>query len=203
MPESEDDREKRLLRELEAKNIAHYSVLLETWIQTRMARDKTLVTLSAGGVGVLVTLLTTLGISRPWQIWLYIGSFIGFLLTITLALVIYQKNSEQIENDLRGRSSEHLRLKAFDRASVVAFCFGAVFAVSIAVSSALTHPPKENERAMSDQETTKGQLTKSLTGLSNLRPQPTDQSALQTQQPTGQQQQGATAPPPEKEGQKK
>ena len=195
MPESQEDREKRLLRELEAKNIAHYSVLLEAWIQTRMARDKSLVTLSAGGVGVLVTLLTTLGVSRPWQIWLYICSFIGFLLTIGLALVIYQKNSEQIENDLRGQSSDHLRLRVFDWASLVAFSVGAVFAVSIAVSSALTHPPKEREHAMSDQETTKGQLKKSLDGLSNLRPQLPEQSVAQTQESTGQQQQGTTTQP--------
>jgi hypothetical protein len=71
MPESDDEREKRLLRELKAKNVAHYSVMLDAWIQTRMALDKSLITLSAGGVGVLVTLLTTVGVARPWQIYLY------------------------------------------------------------------------------------------------------------------------------------
>lgn len=204
MPESQEDREKRLLRELEAKNIAHYSVLLEAWIQTRMARDKSLVTLSAGGVGVLVTLLTTVGVSRPWQIWLYIGSFLGFLATIALALMIYQKNSEQIENDLRGRSSEHLKLKAFDRASIATFGVGAFFAVAIAVSSGLTHTPTEREDAMSNYEAAKGQMMKkSLEGLSNLRPQLPEHSAAQTQPPAGQQQQGEAqgAAPQAKDGQ--
>jgi len=42
MPESKEEAEKRVLRELEGKNIAHYSVLLSSWIQTKMERDKTL-----------------------------------------------------------------------------------------------------------------------------------------------------------------
>lgn len=60
-PESEDENRNRILKEPEGKNIAHYSVLLDAWIQTRTERDKTLVTLSAAGVGLLVTILTTAG----------------------------------------------------------------------------------------------------------------------------------------------
>lgn len=60
-------------RELEGKNIAYYSVLVNAWIQTRMERDKTLVTLSAAAVGLLVTLLTTVGINKEWIILLYLA----------------------------------------------------------------------------------------------------------------------------------
>ena len=194
MSESDGEREKRVLRELEAKNVAHYSVMLEAWIQTRMARDKSLITLSAGGVGVLVTLLTTVGLASRWQIWLYIGSFVGFLLTICFAITIYQKNAELIEHDFRGQPSEHLRLKVFDRGTILAFYIGAVFAVAIAVSSALTQSPKEGAKAMSDHE------KKSLDGLSNLKPQPPREEApTQTQQPSGQQQ---GTPPPAREAPK-
>jgi hypothetical protein len=186
MPESPEDREERLLRELEAKNVAHYSVMLDAWIQTRMALDKSLITLSAGGIGVLVTLLTTVGVARrPWQIYLYLASFIGFLLTIGLALMIYRKNAELIENDSRGKSSEDLRLKLFDISAILAFCIGATFAVTIAVSSALTETPKES--AMPDYE------KRSLDGLSDLKPQPPEQPPAATQQPSGPQQ--GTTPP--------
>ena len=167
MPESPEERERRSLRELENKNVAHYSVMLDAWVQTRMARDKTLITLSAGGVGVLVTLLTTKGISQLWEIGLYLVSFLGFLITIFLALTLYQKNSELIENGLRGESSEHLKLKTFDRATIVAFYFGAVFAVAVAVSSALSQT-SNGVQTMSDHEPMK----KSLDGINNLKPQP-------------------------------
>jgi hypothetical protein len=164
MAESPGDRE-RLLREWEAKNVAYYSVLLQTWIETRMTRDKTLVTLSAGGIGLLVTLLTTVGVSRLWQVGLYVISFAGFLVTIERALDIYQKNSQQIEHDLRGESSQHLKLDAFDKVSIRAFYVGVVFAFLIAISSALTHTSKEVS-VMSEYE------KRSLDGISNLKPQP-------------------------------
>jgi len=66
MAESSDDREKRVLRELEGKNIAHYAAILNAWIRTKMERDKVLITLSAGGVGLLITLFSTAGIGH-WK----------------------------------------------------------------------------------------------------------------------------------------
>jgi hypothetical protein len=186
MAESSEDRDKRLLRELESKNVAHYSVMLDAWVQTRMARDKTLVTLSAGGVGVLVTLLTAKGVSHLWELGLYLGSFGGFLATLLLALKLYQKNSELIENDLRGTSSEHLKLKTLDQATIVAFCVGTLFAVSIAISSAVNQIPKEGGHTMSDYE------KKSLDGINNLKPQPPQEQP--PTQPSAQQLPAGTPP---------
>ena len=64
MAESSDEKEKRMLRELEGKNIAHYSTLLAAWIQTKMEIDKTLVTLSTAAIALLVTILTAVGTSN-------------------------------------------------------------------------------------------------------------------------------------------
>ncbi|MEJ2612046.1 MAG: hypothetical protein P8179_18730 [Candidatus Thiodiazotropha sp.] len=104
MPESDDDRQKRLLKELEGKNIAHYSVLLGAWIQTKMERDKTLVTLSSAAIGLLITVLTTVGVQSIYEIVLFIISIVAFIITIWSALVIYQLNSKHLEDALRGSS---------------------------------------------------------------------------------------------------
>ncbi|MDA8663964.1 hypothetical protein N9L66_03280 [Porticoccaceae bacterium] len=66
MPETDEEREARVLRELEGKNVAYYSTMLSAWIETKMERDKTLVTLSAAGIGLLVTILTVIGVVI-WQ----------------------------------------------------------------------------------------------------------------------------------------
>lgn len=187
MSKSDVDRKERESKELEAKTIAYYSVMLDAWVETRLARDKTLVSLSAGGVGVLVTLLTTKGVSHLWELGLYLGSFGGFLVTLLLALTLYQKNSELIENDLRGTSSEHLKLKAFDQATIVAFCFGTLFAVSIAVSSAVNQIHKERVHAMSSYE------QKSLEGINNLKPRPPQEQP--PAQPSAQQSPAGTPQP--------
>ena len=127
MAESREDRDKRLLKELEGKNIAQYSVLLSAWIQTRMQRDKTLVTLSTASVGLLVTLLTTVGITEYWIIYLYGGAFIGFGLTIWSSLQIYQRNSKHIEDSIKGLSKEDPMLEKYDKLSMLAFYGGAIF----------------------------------------------------------------------------
>ena len=137
MAESKEVREKRLLKELEGKNIAQYSVLLSAWIQTRMQRDKTLVTLSSAGVALLVTLLTTVGLSEHWIIYLYGGAFIGFGLTIWFSLQIYQRNSKHIEDSIKGLSKEDPILEKYDKLSMLAFYGGAIFTISIGIISSL------------------------------------------------------------------
>lgn len=46
------------------KDVAYYSALVSAWIQTKMERDKTLASLSAGGIGLLVTILSTVGVQK-------------------------------------------------------------------------------------------------------------------------------------------
>ena len=136
MPESSQEAEKRALRELEGKNIAHYSVLLSAWIETKMERDKTLVTLSAAAIGLLVTILTTVGAKHFWEIPLFAFAVISFLVTIWSSLTIYQLNSEHLEEAIRGSSGKDPRLEKYDKRSVGAFIIGSIAALLIGVSSA-------------------------------------------------------------------
>jgi hypothetical protein len=62
-PESEEEERSRKLDELKGKNVAHYSVLLAAYIQTKMEHDKTLVTLSAAGIGLLLTIISLTGLT--------------------------------------------------------------------------------------------------------------------------------------------
>jgi tRNA A37 threonylcarbamoyltransferase TsaD len=40
------------------KKLAFYTAAVEAWVATRMEKDKTLLALAAGGIGLLATLLT-------------------------------------------------------------------------------------------------------------------------------------------------
>lgn len=139
MPELPEEAEKRRLRELEGKNVQHYSVLLAAWIETRMERDRTLVALSAAAIGLLVTILTAVGLPRLWMGLLYAGAFAGFLLTIGAGIRIYQLNSDMLANELRGSEAPNYKqidLKPYDRLSVVSFFFGVLCAIAIGIASA-------------------------------------------------------------------
>jgi len=208
MAESKDQTQQRESRELEGKNVAHYSVLLSAWIETKMQRDKTLVTLSAAAIGLLVTLLATVGVNSAWEILLFVIAVVCFLVTIGSSLAIYQLNSQHIEKAIRGSSKKDPKLKKYDKCSIIAFVFGSVFALLIGILSASSslQPIKSEENIMSDKKgstqnagkpsTLKGSLNgitglkpsatvqKSLDGITNLNPQPaqqTSQSQNQTQ----------------------
>jgi len=186
LPESKPEAEKRHLRELEGKNVQHYTVLLSAWIQTRMERDKTLVALSAGGIGLLVTILTAVGLPSLWMILLYLGAFSGFFVTIWTSIKIYQLNSEKLEHELRGYDSptyKSIDLEPYDRRSFLGFALGALFAIAIGVSSAiLAYLGAEEPHVSRKTQEMKPQEVperRSLDGIEKLRPQ-----APQPVQPT-------------------
>lgn len=138
MPESPDDKEKRELKELEGKNVAHYSVSLSALYQTERELNKTLTILSTAGIGLLVTILTTVGIEHPWELFLYVGAFVGCLVTICSALVLYHLNSKYIENMIRGNAPESSKMKRAYRVSLFAFVIAALFVIAIGIVKVIT-----------------------------------------------------------------
>ena len=171
MSESSQQAEKRVLRELEGKNIAHYSILLSAWIETKMERDKTLVTLSAAAIGLLVTILTTVGAKHFWEIPLFAFAVISFLVTIWSSLTIYQLNSEHLEEAIRGSSVKDPKLEKYDKQSVRAFIIGSVATLLIGVSSASYEliNPKVNKMT-SDNSGKSIILRESIDGVTKLKP---------------------------------
>lgn len=177
MPESSEDAEKRALRELEGKNIAHYSVLLGAWIETRMERDKTLVTLSAAAIGLLVTILTTVGVKRFWEIPFFAVAVLSFLVTIWSSLQIYQLNSQHIEAAIKGSSERDPQLEKYDKWSIRAFIVGVIAALLIGILSASSQLLIHEEKTMSDQKSSKDSgkpttLKESVNGVTELHPAP-------------------------------
>lgn len=181
MPESDEGREKRLLRELEGKNVAHFSILLGWWIQSRMEFDKTLLTLSSVGIGLLITILITLGAQSSIDsllLILFIGAFLGFVTCIGSTLTTYRLNSQYIEGELKTKDSAEvtLKLKNFDKLNLGSFILGIVFFFAIGVVATLeTFEKKGDTNMANEKETTQlptgDTFKKSLEGLSNLRPE--------------------------------
>ncbi|EDZ61234.1 hypothetical protein SMGD1_0324 [Sulfurimonas gotlandica GD1] len=201
MPETEEERKKRVLRELEGKNIAHYSVLLSAWIQTKMERDKTLVTLSSAAIGLLITILTTVGAENYWIILLFIISICSFIITIWSALKIYELNSVHLEDSLRGKNGKDPKLEKYDKRSIRAFVIGSSFALLIGVTSAYQKIIlKEEKMGTQEQNGSKKVMfndsfngiaglnpqnieAKSINGISNLNPETTQQPKVEISQP--------------------
>ncbi len=83
------------------KRVEFYSAGLAAWYATRLEHDKSLLTLSAGGIGLLMTLMTTVGVSSAESLVLYVCALV-------------QNNRGQTPNN-RGQTTVFLRTLSFSR----------------------------------------------------------------------------------------
>lgn len=136
------------------KRVAYYAACVESWFVTRMELDKSLLTLSAGGVGILVGFLSDAGLRSVESLILYILSLIGFLICIASVLYVLKANSgylEQInqacDDDKQSPATAKL-LSALDAIAIMSFSL-AVLCTSIIGVSLAAHSFSESEAIMS------------------------------------------------------
>ncbi|MCD2451675.1 hypothetical protein GO003_014870 [Methylicorpusculum oleiharenae] len=121
----------------EKKELAFYAAGVSAWLNTSMEHDKSLLTLSAGGIGILLTLIRTVGIHSPETLVLYVGAIIGFLICLVVVLVIFKKNRTHIEQVLKGHQSSDSNLAFLDNVATGSFGIGALLSTIIGISSAI------------------------------------------------------------------
>ncbi len=91
------------------KRVEYYAASVNAWFNTSLEHDKSLLTLSAGGIGLLLTLLTTVGLSSAEAQVLYIGAIASFVVALIATLVIFRRNRTHIEEILSGKSTSNVR----------------------------------------------------------------------------------------------
>lgn len=103
------------------------SLLIQAWIDTRMERDRSLLTLSGGGVGLLVTLLTAGLITSACPRLLAGTALLCFTVSILLALTVFHGNAEYVEKILATGEDPPTKLRWLDFWLVMVFGVGVVF----------------------------------------------------------------------------
>ena len=161
----------------DSKDADFRSVVRSAWVETKMERDRTIVTISVGAIGLLVTLLTTVGIKTPWTAWLYMGALAGFALAATCSIIIFDRNSAYLEKVLQGSTSKSKLLGSLDRIMLLFFGLGVILTILIGVTAAGSSlrqgvPMKELVNNKQDASTLSQEtFGKSLNGIVNLKDQ--------------------------------
>lgn len=160
----------------EAKEKAFYSAMISAWFNTKLERDKQLLGLSVTAIGLLVTLLRTVGVTNFLQIIFFGFALFAFLITVISVIWILDKNSTHIERVLSGSETESKILMLLDKIAGISFVMGMVLIVIIGLHSAAINL-SEKEISMSQEKsshTHRLPITEnnSWNGASNLRPQP-------------------------------
>ena len=133
---SEEKVDKDRDRELkEDKKVAYYSALIDAWVHTRMERDKSLLSLSAGGIALLVTLLTTTGTKNYIETTLYFLALQSFLATVMACLAIFKRNSRHLKELASVDRSKDSVLERLDYFSYWSFIIGVLLAIAVGVTS--------------------------------------------------------------------
>ena len=126
------------------KEVAYYSAIVQGWINTRMERDKSLLTLSAAALGLLVTLLTSVGVKSILLAAFYALAIICFTCALITAIKIFRRNADYLEKIAQEKDKENLKteevcLRKLDKLLYLSFIIGVVFALVIGVISAINN----------------------------------------------------------------
>ncbi|MEX0892243.1 MAG: hypothetical protein WEB88_08740 [Gemmatimonadota bacterium] len=122
------------------------STLTAAWFETRMEADRTMVALSAGGIGLMVTLLTTVGVKGRWAALFYTAALVGFVAAIVVGLAIFKVNAAHIaeaadDPEKADASPLRPRLRRLDWALIGSFGSGVLFSILVGIATATTPDP--------------------------------------------------------------
>lgn len=137
MAETEQQRQERELKELEGKNVAHYSVMLSAFINARIDANKAIFAFSSTGIGLLVAVTSNLKTASACSKLAYIVALIAFLFAVISTLFVYINNANAIESYIRndgGEKNRDYKLKTWMYVNYILFGIGLVSIVVFSVT---------------------------------------------------------------------
>ncbi|MNM68587.1 hypothetical protein D3C81_801510 [compost metagenome] len=168
------------------KEVEFYAASINAWFNTALEHDKSIFTLSAGGIGLLATLMT--GVDNSRLLYLYIAAMCAFSVSLCMILVIFRRNRTHIEQVLAGKETLDGILSLMDIGGKIAFGIGMILTAAIGISAAITsYETKIRDSTMANEKKTSssnptfaqdsvnglGGLQKSFNNLASIQPKPT------------------------------
>ncbi|MBD3654382.1 hypothetical protein [Kangiella sp.] len=134
-PETSSEKRDRKLKELEGKNIAHYSVMLSSYISTRVDANKAIFTFSLAAIGLLLAAYEKPTSSACYTNIFYSLSMLAFVIAVISTLFIYVANSKAIEAYIRSKeeSKRDFKLQAWMYINYIAFGLGVLFTAVLGI----------------------------------------------------------------------
>ena len=124
----------------EAKSLIFYDRLLDAWLTSKMEHDKSLLLISTGGIGLLSTLLTTVGLTSKWYIILLLFSCLSLLIAVLSLVCTQWINAAYIKfilNDLdKLAEREDKKLNLLRKITIWSFTSGIVLTLIVGTVSA-------------------------------------------------------------------
>jgi hypothetical protein len=158
------------VRKKELKDVEFYTAQVNAWLNTRFEHDKSLLTLSAGGVGILITVMLATGVKNSAALTLYCFALLSFIVCLAAVLWIFRRNADYLEKVVSGNASPDTLLSHLDKVAVGSFLLGVLFSSLIGVSSAVDSLlAKENEMTEQKNQSDTHANYDSVNGATNMQ----------------------------------
>lgn len=153
------------------EELEFYSASVNAWYSSALEHDKSLLTLSAGGIGLLITLLSTVGLKSYCALMLCALAILCFIVCLISVLKIFNGNRTHIVKLFKGDEDlDNPDLVRLDKIAIWSFILGVVFSALVGVTTAYQQY-SEKETKMTDSKTNinKGLAQDSFNGVHNLQ----------------------------------
>ncbi|MGY4888942.1 UNVERIFIED_CONTAM: hypothetical protein EX528_00690 [Xanthomonas axonopodis] len=118
------------------KDVEYYAAQANAWFNTALEHDKSILALSSGAIGLLVTLLTTVGAKSELDQWLFGLALLSFVVSAVTILVIFRKNKAYLEDIVMMKESKlESELRNYDLLAICAFGMGISLVMILGVSN--------------------------------------------------------------------
>jgi hypothetical protein len=152
------------------KDIQFHAGSVNAWYSTSLEYDKSLLALSAAGIGLLLTLLTTGRIKSVVMVVLYVVAIIFFLVCLLSVLSIFRGNRRHIEQVLSGNGALDPILGVLDHVALISFIVGVILTTVIGISTAVLFTSEEKPMSAEiKQAVVVPDFNKSFNGVGNLQ----------------------------------
>ncbi|VWB71029.1 hypothetical protein BLA23254_03317 [Burkholderia lata] len=143
---AQEEAEQSAVEHEQARDIEFYAAALDGYYTTSFEYDKGVFTLAAGGLGLLVTLLTTSTLKTVPELFGYLGGIAAFSVDLLLLLWIFRLNKDHILHVvLQQEELSSKKLRRIDFAVVCFFLVGVAFTVFVGVCTAVDSFKKVTE----------------------------------------------------------
>ena len=132
MPETEEQRQQRVLDELKGKNVAHYSVMLAAYINARVDASKAIFVFSSTGIALLIATANKLQSFGTCVKLLYVGALVAFFVAVCSTLLVHIQNAKAIESYIRSEGNGKamdFKLKTWKYINYFSFAIGLAMAL--------------------------------------------------------------------------
>lgn len=154
---------------IDEKEVAWYAAALDAWYGTRLEHDKSLLTLSTAGIGLLITLASTVGIPSRTALILSSLAVLAFIVCLVAVLFIFRWNSGHLEDVVHARKERSAKLAALDWIAICAFLAGVILSCSVGFVSA-AHSAETKVVNMVDGKKPTTYAADSINGIHRMKP---------------------------------